>query len=116
MQLNAFFASVGGDYEQVLTRLPSEDMIRRFLRKFPGDPSYRDLKAALEGEDMHAAFCGAHSLKGICANRGLDALAAAASDLTEALRNASELPPRKLVFAVDAAYQTVIHQIEQLDC
>lgn len=115
MQLNDFFAAVGGDYKTVLDRLPGEDMIRRFLRKFPGDPSYANLQAALRAQDISGAFCAAHSLKGTAANLGLDALSENASVLTEALRGASTLPPRKLVDAVDAAYAVVISQIDQLD-
>lgn len=115
MELRAFFAAVGGDYEQVLSRLPSENMIRRFLHRFPDDPSYASLKAALAQGDIPTAFRAAHTIKGTAANLGLDALAADASALTEALRNASALPPQELVAAVGAAYRVSIEQIGRLD-
>lgn len=115
MELNDFFASVGGDYSQVLARLPGENMIRRFLGKFLRDPSHADLHAALEREDIESAFRAAHTLKGTAANLGLDGLAAAASELTEALRGADTLPPRHLVDACDAAYRATVDQIARLD-
>ena len=115
MQLNEFFAAVGGNYDLVLFRLPGENMIRRFLRRFTEDPSYGNLKTALAEQNISDAFRAAHTLKGIAANLGLDALANAASDLTEALRGASAMPPQRLMDAVDINYQNVIQQINQMD-
>lgn len=115
MELNAFFASVGADGRQVLARFPGEDMLRRFLRKFPGDPSYAMLQAALESGNLSEAFRAAHTLKGTAANLGLEDLYAAASELTEALRGASDLPPQQSVQAVARAYRTVVDSIALLD-
>lgn len=115
MELTTFFAAVGGDAERVLTRLPSEAMVRRFLHKFTDDPSFSALKAALEAEELPTAFRAAHTLKGTAATLGLDALSAAASALTEALRGADALPPAELTAAVEQAYETALAQIRRLD-
>lgn len=115
MELKEFFAAVGGDCAAVLDRLPSEDLVRRFLRKFPADPSYHDLKEALAAGDIPTAFRAAHTMKGTAATLGLDALAAISSDLTEALRGACALPPEELVRGVDAAYALAVEQIGRLD-
>lgn len=115
MELDRFYACVGGNAAQVLDRLYDKQLVRRFLRKFAGDPSYGELKAALAAEDIPVAFRAAHTLKGTAATLGLDTLAAAASELTEALRPAdAPLPPQALVTAVDAAYATAIDNIQQL--
>lgn len=115
MELKEFFAAVGGDYDAVLGRLMSESLILRFLRKFPADPSYQNLNAALAEGDISTAFRAVHTLKGTAANLGLDTLAAAASELTEALRGASALPQQEMVDAVGAAYALTVEQIGRLD-
>lgn len=115
MQLNDFYAAVGGDHREVLERLPSEELVRRFLRRFPDDPSYAALKAALAADEWENAFRAAHTLKGTAANLGLGALTSAASALTEALRGAHAAPERALVTAVDAAYRESADAIARLD-
>lgn len=115
MELKTFYAAVGGDHAAVLSRLPGEALVRRFLHKFPADPAYNELKAALTAEDLPTAFRAAHTIKGTATNLGLDTLAAAASELTEALRGASAMPPQNLVDAVDTAYTLTVRQIAALD-
>lgn len=115
MELQEFFTSVGGDCEAVLSRLPSEAIVRRFLHKFPTDPSYDALNAALAAGDIAAAFRAVHTIKGTAANLGLDTLASAASALTEALRGADAMPPQSLMDAVDAAYELTVRQIAALE-
>lgn len=114
MELNKFYEKVGGNYELVLKRLPSAQMITKFVCKFADDPSYRFLEEALAAGDTEAAFRAAHTLKGTAANLGLDDLANAASELTEALRNAEPILDETLVLAVEEAYQTVMEQITEL--
>ena len=41
MNLKECYRKLGGDYDEVLTRLYSEDMIRRFLIKFLNDGTYK---------------------------------------------------------------------------
>lgn len=115
MKLEEFYETVGGDLEEVLSRLPSEGMILRFLRKVPEDSVYEQLKAALEAEDLPAAFRAAHTMKGTTVTLGLNTLAGAASELTEQLRGASEMPPQELVSAVDVSYEAAIRAIRELD-
>lgn len=115
MTLHDFYAALGGDSRQVLDRLLSESMVRRFLHRFPDDPSYSELKAALAASDFSTAFRAAHTLKGTAATLGLDALSVAASELTEALRGASTAPKPGLVAAVDAAYRHATESIGLLD-
>lgn len=115
MTLDVFYAAVGGDSAQVLDRLPSEALVRRFLAKFPADPSYAECKAALAARDLATAFRAAHTLKGTAANLGLDTLAATASDLTEALRPADTMPEDALISALDDAYAITTTQLAKLN-
>lgn len=107
MNLMEFYKAVGGDYNQVILRLPSEAMIQKYLNRFLDDPSYGNLKEAWEKGRIQDAFLAAHTLKGTAANLGLDQLAQAASDLTEELRQAVVLPSEDGMKKVTDAYETV---------
>lgn len=39
MTLEAFYAKIGGNSADVLRRLPSEAMVRKFIGKYPADTS-----------------------------------------------------------------------------
>lgn len=40
MTLQEFYARIGGDYNATISRLPSEALIKKFVLKYPGDPSF----------------------------------------------------------------------------
>ena len=48
MTMQECYEAIGGNYEDVLGRLHSEALIRRFTLKFLEDQSYIQLKQALE--------------------------------------------------------------------
>lgn len=89
MTIKECYEAMGADYAGVLRRLANEDRVKRFLLKFPADGSYRELVEAVETEDYQAAFRAVHTLKGICLNLSLTALAESSSELTEELRSGS---------------------------
>ena len=74
--------AIGGNYEDVLGRLHSEVLIHRFTLKFLEDQSYIQLKQALKNKNYEDAFCGAHTLKGICQNLSFDRLYEVSNELT----------------------------------
>lgn len=80
------YQQLGGNLENVKTRLPSDSLIKRFIIKFLDDSSYSELCDALQKGQRDEAFRAAHTLKGICANLGFDQLENSASALTELLR------------------------------
>ena len=43
MNLAERFEAMGGDYESVRQRIPKDEMIERFLKKFLADPCYDTL-------------------------------------------------------------------------
>jgi HPt (histidine-containing phosphotransfer) domain-containing protein len=62
-------------------------MLERFLKKFPDDPNYEALVAALEAKDIDTAFASAHTMKGVCGNLALTSLYSLVSEVTEHLRS-----------------------------
>ena len=57
-----FYKAVGGDYNEVMRRLQSDAIIRKYVLRFPSDPSYDELGKARKADDIEAAFLSAHSL------------------------------------------------------
>lgn len=106
--LREFFTAIGSDYDEVLSRLPFEEILIKFLPRFPADPTYDALKKAQAQHDVAAAFLAAHTLKGVSASLGLQQLAEAASALTEQLRPQTDFPEETYFTAVDNAYACVI--------
>lgn len=114
MNIQQCYQALGGSYEEVLGRLRSEALIRKFVLKFPADPSYEALHRALDAGDGEEAFRAAHTLKGISQNLGFERLYEASSSLSEALRGGGPMPGEPLVRDVDDAYSGTIAAIRSL--
>lgn len=85
MTLEAFYAKIGGNSADVLRRLPSEAMVRKFIGKYPADTSWGSLESAINSQDWEAAFRAAHTLKGVAQNLGFQKLYLSSTALTEAV-------------------------------
>ena len=59
MNLEEFYAQIGGDYADTLQRLCNENMVKKFVKKYQDDPTCADLHNAVEQQDWEAAFRGA---------------------------------------------------------
>lgn len=113
MTLQEFYARIGGNYEATLRRLPSEALVRKFVLKYPGDPSFNQLKDALAAQDWETAFRAAHTLKGVAQNLGFDRLYTAVFALTEQLRGGKPMQNEQDWLAVQQAQKTVLDGIAQ---
>lgn len=115
MKIKDFFEEVGGNYEEIIGRIPSESILEKFVKQFPGDKSFEALEKAFEEENVKEAFLASHTLKGVADNLGMGKLAETASELTEKLRNATFLPEEKSFFEVKKAYELTVKKISELD-
>jgi histidine phosphotransfer protein HptB len=117
MDIREFYVAVGGGYDEVLARLPLEKMIVSFVKRFPGDGSYGQIRPALRDRNYQEAFRFAHSLKGASFNLGFGSLTQSASALCEALRGGGE--PKEglsgLLGQVDRDYESTVSCIAGLD-
>ena len=95
------YEKIGSNYDSVLSRFGNEALVKRFALKFLKDPSYADLKEALEARDAERAFRAAHTLKGVCLNLGFDRLYETSAALTEDLRG------RDIISGTDRALRAV---------
>ena len=96
MNLEEFYAQIGGDYADTLQRLCNENMVKKFVKKYQDDPTCADLHNAALQQDWEAAFRGAHTLKGVAQNLGFERLYQVSAVLTEAMRGNKPLEDRSL--------------------
>ena len=99
MNLEEFYAQIGGDYADTLQRLCNENMVKKFVKKYQDDPTCADLHNAALQQDWEAAFRGAHTLKGVAQNLGFERLYQVSAVLTEAMRGEKPLEDRSLLDA-----------------
>ncbi len=65
--------AAGINVEGALERfMGNEAMFERYLKKFPAEKSYVELKEALAADDREAARIAAHTLKSVCGTLGCD--------------------------------------------
>lgn len=79
--------SMGLKLDQILDRfMGNEELYEKFLVKFLEDTNFIELKNNLEEKKYEDAFVNAHTLKGVCANLGLDCLSESLIPVVEVLR------------------------------
>ncbi|MBO5282996.1 MAG: Hpt domain-containing protein [Lachnospiraceae bacterium] len=106
---------MGADYENVLERLMTEKLVRKFLYKFADAGDMEELKTSLAAGDYSTAFRMSHNLKGVCANLGITRLCASSSELCEELRDGNYTDKVEPLFAaVTADYEETIAAIKEL--
>lgn len=113
MDLKELYDQIGGNYQETISRLPSEPMVKKFVLKYPADPTYAQLQAAIAQKDWETAFRAAHTLKGVAQNLGFDRLYTAVFALTEQLRGGKPMQNEQDWLAVQQAQKTVLDGIAQ---
>ena len=111
MTLKECYAALGGDYDGVLSRLPSEKFVQKFVLKFVSDGSYDLLLRSMEEGNYAEAVRAAHTIKGVCQNLDFTQLYRSSSELSEALRNGCSPEAPALVERVKADYQQTLEAI-----
>ncbi|MCM1284882.1 MAG: Hpt domain-containing protein [Acetobacter sp.] len=113
MDLKECFDAFGGNYNNVMGRLLTEERVKKFLLMFLNDTSFSELEAALERNDYESAFRASHTLKGICANLGIERLGKAASEITEALRGKDNKTACELFPKVAESYNSTVDTLRK---
>jgi len=107
MTVQELYERVGGNYENAKRIMMNDALIGRFVGKLTDDGSFARISAAAETMDAAELFEGAHAMKGVCANLGLDNLSRAASELAEEFRPGN---PRTMSDdAVQAKIDDILH-------
>ncbi len=113
--LKQFYNSIGADSSQVVCRLGgSAELVKRFLIRFKDDKSFENLSVAICNNNNEEAFRAAHTLKGVCANLGLEHLFEQASAMTELLRSGETEKARLALPALEQEHKRVFAALENL--
>lgn len=81
----------GADVDTTIKRfLGNEAMYMKFIMKFLDDKNMAHINEGIQNRDYKTVFEGAHSLKGVAANLGLNPVCDLASQMTELLRGKTE--------------------------
>ena len=107
MTVRECYEKIGSDFDKVLGRMGSEALVKRFAVKFLEDKSFEELTESLKEKDGEDAFRAAHTLKGICANLGLDRFYEADCELTEG--------SEELYQKVAEAYEATVTVLKELE-
>jgi len=113
MTIQECYAALEGDYQEVLSRLYSEALVKRFAGKFLTDPSFQLLESSLEEKNYEEAFRAAHTLKGVTQNLAFNKLFQSSCDITEALRAKDYDQALRLFPRVEADYAQTAAAIRQ---
>ncbi len=115
MDIKECYEEMGGDYDDIFSRLKNVSLITKIVKKFNDDQSFQDLEQALKEKDVEKAFRAAHTLKGICLNLSFKQLTEDTVNITEILRAGSFEGTDKLFKKIQKEYNKTVETIKQLD-
>ena len=117
MTVKECYDAFGGNYDEVVGRLRTDERVVKFLIRVAEDGSYKLLCDSLASGNADEAFRAAHTLKGVCMNLSITRLACSSSELTEALRNNRVIDDslQPLLEKVKEDYELTVSSIMQLD-
>lgn len=91
-------AELGANVEEGVARcMGKEDFYLKLVNMVVADDGYERLKAAIEAHDLEEGFERAHALKGAVSNVSLTPLLEPISEMTELLRDRSDIDYSDLV-------------------
>jgi len=115
MKLQEAYEAMHGNYDDVMGRLPREESVIKFLKKFMGNTDFQQMVTAAEENNFQEVFKASHSLKGMCGNLGITGLEQIVSKICELVRHgdpAEDLAP--YIMQAREEYATVLTIIGQL--
>ncbi|MCR4610294.1 MAG: Hpt domain-containing protein [Lachnospiraceae bacterium] len=113
MKVQECYTKMGGNYDDVISRLRKESFVEKFLVRFPEDPSYNELVEGMENEDVELAFRAAHTLKGVCQNLALERLFVPVNEMTETLRAKDLEGAKPMLPQVTEIYNSTLEAINE---
>lgn len=113
ISLKECYFRMGGNYDDVMGRLPREQMVQKFVLKFLEDQSFAQLEEAMAAKDFETAFRAAHTIKGTCQNLSFTKLQESSSLVTEALRMGDTDRASRLMERLSEDYALTIRVIRE---
>ena len=116
MTIEECYEKLGGDYADVMGRLPKASFVVKYLRMFLQDESYSQLLDAMDQGNRAEAFRFAHTIKGMCLTLSFGTLARSSEELTESLRHEDDAIPQEafaLLPAVTRDYELTVGAVKE---
>lgn len=114
MTVQEFYTEVGGSYDEIMTRLRTDERVIKFVGMFAKDDSYNTLVRTMEEGNIDEAFRAAHTMKGVSQNMAFTKLFESSHAITEALRAKNMEEANKLLEQVTQDYQRIKDGIAKL--
>ena len=115
MNLQEFYLAIDGNMTDVMSRLLTEERVKKFVLRFKDSTTYTELADAYAKGDNDVIFAASHTLKGICLNLAFSKLAKSSSELCEQYRgHAPEIDTAPLFAEVTADYNELMAAINEL--
>ena len=114
MNLEEFYAQIGGDYADTLQRLCNENMVKKFVKSIRTTRPAPTCTTRLCSRTGKLLFRGAHTLKGVAQNLGFERLYQVSAVLDRGHEREKPLEDRSLLDAVeqqDAAIRRAISSL-----
>lgn len=117
MTVEQCYEAFGGNYQEVISRLRTDERVARFLQKVVDDGSYKLLIDSIATNNVDEAFRAAHTLKGVCGNLSITKFGESSSALCEYLREKRVIDDAVMAMLekVKADYEITISSISQLN-
>ena len=116
MKLKECYSKMNGDYEDVMSRLPREKSVIKFLRRFAENTEFSELLEEADKKNYQRVFELSHDLKGMAANLGIKGFAGLVSQVCEETRNKEPGEGfAELLDKTDREYRLVIETISVLE-
>ena len=117
MTVEQCYEAFGGNYQEVISRLRTDERVARFLQKVVDDGSYKLLIDSIATNNVDEAFRAAHTLKGVCGNLSITKFGESSSALCEYLREKRVIDDAVMAMLerVKADYELTINSIVQLN-
>ena len=117
MTVQECYEAFGGDYQEVVSRLRTDERIARFLQKVVDDGSYQLLIDSVASGNVDETFRAAHTLKGVCGNLSITRLGESSTALCEYLRENRVIDDKvmSMLPKVKEDYELTINSIKQLN-
>lgn len=118
MTLQECYAALGGDYEDVVARLRSDRLVRKFVLRFLDDQSYELFRSSMAEKNYEEAFRATHTIKGICQNLSFTRLLQSSSEMSDALRHGWTPQADELKGRLEEDYRVTVEAIRnfQKEC
>lgn len=105
----------GVNIETAMERfMNNEQLLVKFLKKFPQDPNYDAMLVAVEEKRYEDAFKAAHTLKGVCGNLSLESLYENVCKVVELLRGGKGEGIDTVLPDAKAEYERVVAILETI--